>query len=176
MNDHPYREVHVGAMHGDLADAVASGPHSHWSEYDAQFEGARWQRVHEAVVSAPFEAAAAAYSGRELEALAYGYGYSRTDSYLADTHGLSEEEISNDVGHSTYRQDLFGRPSEGGYMAAVFESQARLLDAATTPQASSFVSQLVARIEEAFVAGRDQRVSESPAQGEEEDEESSFAP
>jgi hypothetical protein len=175
MSDHPYREVNVNPMEGELVAAVGRGPHSLWKQFDPQFEGARWQRIHEAVVADVFESQAAAYSGRELEALAYGYGYGRADSYLADTHGMSDEDVAADPVESAYRDELFGDLSQGGYFSAVYRSQAVLQDNARTAQASTFAIQLVTRIEEAFAAGRDARMAEV-APSEEEDADLSVVP
>lgn len=173
MSSHPYREVNTDPMSGPLVAAVAAGPHSIWTQFDEKLEGARWQRVHEAVSANPFEAAAAAYSGRELEAFAYGYGYAHADSFLTDTHGLTEEEISDDPSLASHREELFGDFSEGSYFSAVYQSQSILLRAAATPQASTFVNGLVTRMEDAYAAGRDLRVSE---QAPSLDDQASLAP
>lgn len=160
MSSHPYREVNTDPMSGPLVAAVAAGPHSIWIQFDEKLEGARWQRIHEAVSAIPFESAAAAYSGRELEAFAYGYGYAHADSFLTDAHGLSDEEISDDPSLASHREELFGDYSEGSYFSAVYQSQSILLRAAATPQASTFVNGLVTRMEDAYAAGRDVRVAE----------------
>jgi hypothetical protein len=175
MSDHPYREVNTNPMQGDLVEAVANGPHSLWVQFDSRFEGARWQRIHEAVSADVFESQAATYSGRELEALAYGYGYSRADAYLVDTQGMSEDDITADSVESAYRQELFGDLAQGGYFSTVYQSQSVLHENARTPQANTFVNQLVIRIEEAFSAGRDARMSEA-VQSEAEESVFSAAP
>lgn len=167
--------MHVYDAHPSVAEEAKHGEHGGWSTFDTKLEGARFHLMHSAVASDPFDAATAGRLFDELDALAQSYGYGVTDSYLADTAGMSDEDIDGSVELSIQRDNLFEEiGEEDPYFNEVRSSERKLLAAAATPEAREFLGvaghpeawdgawgAIYRRMEEAFVRGRDMRAAQN---------------
>jgi len=161
--------------HPSVAEEAKHGEHAGWSTFDTKLEGARFHLIHAAVAIDPFDPATAGRLLDELDALAQSYGYGVTDSYLADTAGLSDEDIDGNVELSIQRDNLFEEiGEEDPYFAEVRSSERKLLAAAATAEARQFLGAagqpeswdgawgpIYRRMEEAFVRGRDMRAAQT---------------
>lgn len=163
-----YTDVNTTALGDYYSDRAAKGSHSHWSPYDLKLEGSRYHGLDVIVSAVPFDAESAEIAAMEIEAFGHGYGWGQADSYLADlgrssnNDGDASEDDESLI--DIYREQLFDSYADTEYFNYVFKSEARLKEAAATPEAFDFVRGLASRVMIAFEKGRDRCVeaSETP--------------
>lgn len=157
MPDH----VNTTPASEELQARAVAGPHQHWSSFDLKLEGSRFQRLHEIVSAPAFDADAANEVLAQIIAFARGHGYGQADSFLADTHNMSDEDIDGDPQASIWKEQLFSSYDETEYFEYVSKSQRLLAAAAVTEEAKAFVRNLTVDALDAFCDGRDACVEDS---------------
>lgn len=168
-------QTHVEDAHPSVVAEADKGPHKGWSYFDSKLEGARFHLLHGVVSQDPFDPAAAGRLADELESLSQSYGYGSADSYLVDTAGMSDDDVSSDVPLSVQKANLFDDDGEEDpYFIEVRNSERIMLEAAATPEAREFLGAgdhgadwkgawgpMHSRMKAAFCRGRDMRAEQT---------------
>lgn len=132
--------MHATTASQEIQDRAAKGPHRGWDTFDLGLEGARFQLLHEAVVAAPFDTAAAEHALSELDGLAQSCGYADADSHLHEYGGDYEEGSEQAICAEISRAAVFDDPGESSYFSEVYKSEKTLFAAAATREARNFLS------------------------------------